>query len=862
MKPADAALAEAEPADTGPTDTGGTDLAVTDIAYAGTVGADCQHSDLRRMRHLVGLVSRYAVEYYCDSAPTVPDSDYDDLRRELAELEERYPAEADPNSPTRWVGAEISRQFESVVHSKPMRSLDNAMDLDELNAWRGRVMRGIAATQGDRAQGDRAQGDRADAQVSGPPPRFICELKFDGLAVSLRYVQGRLDSAVTRGNGRVGEDVTANVRTIADIPEHLQGDFPDVLEVRGEVYLPITEFEALNRSQSAAREKFIASEPTAAQTSRGLAAKWEADPKNKLIAAHAQYPDYRNPRNTAAGSLRQKNPNLTASRNLSFWSYDRGETGETGGAPPVTNATDLFAYFASLGLPVNPHIATFEDFDDVVRYCRQWETDRHRPDYEIDGVVVKLDDLALREALGETSRAPRWAVAYKFPPEERTTLLRHIEVSIGRTGRATPFARLEPVMVGGSEVSVATLHNADQVAVKDVRPGDTVIVRKAGDVIPEVVGPVLANRPGGCHEWTFPTECPECQQPLRREPSDANTYCLNRRCRARLTESIRHFVSRGALDIEGLGESTIADLFDRKWVRDPADLFEIRAEDLAADGGLAHAGRPFNRPARKQFADRRRGEAPSQASSPSPSSPSASPASTPQRYGYGGVLMGAAPECIALASLDPAVVDGLEGFGWKSAGDVVQRISEARHVPLERLLIGLGIEHLGPTASELLAQRYGSLDAIINAGIDELEELDGIGPVIAASVVDFFADNVNRDLVGKLRSARVRFDIVDTVDTAESGGHVVEIPQVLAGRSVVITGNLDGWFIGRDEAKRAVVQRGGKSTSSVNASTYALVAGERAGQAKLNRAAELGKPILNEEGLRALLATGEIDPAT
>ncbi len=834
--------------------------------------------DVERMRELEALVGRYAIEYYRDDAPTVPDSDYDDLRRELVELEDRYPAEANPNSPTRWVGAEISRQFNEVIHARPMMSLDNAMDFDELRAWHARIMRGLVTTadglnrQLPFGTSEPAQGaDTANeieqmtthdlgTTVSGElqsgctepapvptNPRLICELKFDGLAISLRYEHGQLIRAATRGDGRAGEDVTANARTIAAIPSRLDDGAPEVLEVRGEVYLPIAEFEALNEAQAVEREKFIVSEPTAQQVSRGLAAQWEEDPQSKLIAAYARYPDYRNPRNTAAGSLRQKNPSDTASRNLSFWSYD---SGLIVGGPELSNAVGLFEYIDALGLPVNPHVAAFDLLEDVLQYCREWEANRHQTDYEIDGVVVKLDDLDLRDTLGETSRAPRWAIAYKFPPEERTTRLEDIEVSIGRTGRATPFARLKPVMVAGSEVSVATLHNEDQVAVKDVRPGDTVIVRKAGDVIPEVVGPVLAARPDALPRWKFPATCPACGEKLIRREGDANTYCVNHRCQARLRESVGHFVSRGALDIEGLGENTIADLLDRGWVRDPADLFSIRAEDLAADAGLDYAGRHFSRPARKAFASRARSDDRQQAV-PLINSETG----VPKRLGYGGVLMGSVPESIAAASLDPALLDGLRGFAWKSASDLVRRIDDARNAPLERLIIGLGIEHLGPTASELLAQRFGSLNAIMRATTESLAEIDGIGPIIADSVKEFFADEANRALVDKLHKVGVRFDVADLPSP------VADVPQVLAGRSVVVSGNLDGWFIGRDDAKRAIVQRGGKSPSSVNKSTYALVAGERAGQAKLDRADALGIPVLDETGLRSLLDAGEVSPA-
>ena len=765
------------------------------------------------MRELERLLSRYDVEYYRDDTPTVPDGEYDELKRELIELEARYPDEADPNSPTQRVGAEMSALFSEVVHAVPMMSLDNAMDAGELVAWHGRVLRGIAAAHAadldsetdepslfdepeatSSAEASSAVGEAvgagstdspsdtpiaadpsdeaedADDEAPLPHPRFVCELKFDGLAISLRYENGRLANAATRGNGRTGEDVTANVRTIAAIPAELTGDAPDVLEVRGEVYMPIPEFEALNRSQAARREQLLADPPTPRQISSGLAEAWEREPHLKAAYAAKTYPDYRNPRNTAAGSLRQKDPSITATRNLMFWSYDRGELV---GGPELTTATELFAYFTALGLPVNPEVTTVDGLDEVQAYCRKWEAARHRPDYEIDGAVIKLDDLALRDALGETSRAPRWAVAYKFPPEERTTELRDIMVSIGRTGRATPFAVMAPVMVGGSEVSLATLHNEDQVAVKDVRPGDTVVVRKAGDVIPEVVGPVLAERPAGSEPWKFPTTCPSCGGPLERSEGDANTYCVNRACPARVIQGIGHFVGRGALDIEGFGEQTVVTLYERGLVTDPAELFGLDADDLI----------------------------------------------------------------------------GLERFAEKSASSLVAEIDAARDTPLPRLLIGLGIEHLGPTASELLARRFGSMDQIMRASDEQLAAIDGIGPIIAASVRGYFDDADNAALIERLREAQVRFDRVDGE---------LDAPQVLAGKSVVVTGNLDDWHLSRDEAKAAIKARGGKSPGSVNKSTFALVAGARAGQAKLDKATELEVPILDDSGLQTLLATGEL----
>ena len=751
--------------------------------------SESQQLDLDRMRELTELINRYDVEYHRDDSPSVPDGEYDARKRELVDLESRYPEFADPNSPSHRVGAELSALFSEVVHTRPMMSLDNAMDFDELRAWHGRVMRGLSAEQptlfdGDQDEGADGHGD-GDATVADvPEPELICELKFDGLAVSLRYEQGRLVQAATRGNGRVGEDVTANVATIADIPRELStaSPVPEAIEVRGEIFLPLDRFRELNESQAEARRALSEAASSARDQIADAPDDMPASERRKLdslakltpIDVQRRHPDFANARNTAAGSLRQKDPSIVATRGLSFWSYD---VGELAGGPDLSDAGEVFAYLGELGLRVNPEIRTFGTLAEAEDFCARWERDRHKPAYEIDGVVVKVADLGLRSQLGHTSRAPRWAVAYKFPPEERTTTLREIKVSIGRTGRATPFAYMEPVFVGGSTVSLATLHNEDQVAAKDVRPGDTVIVRKAGDVIPEVVGPVLTERPNGLPEWTFPTACPVCSHGLVREEGDANTYCVNRSCRERIIQGIGHFAGRGALDIEGLGERTVVLLYEQKLVSDAADLFGLTADDLV----------------------------------------------------------------------------GLEGFAEKSATSLVAEISEAREAPLARLLIGLGIEHLGPTASELLAVRFGALDSIMEATDEDLAAIDGIGPIIAASVTGFFDDDDNRALVEKLRRMGVRFDVVDGPDESD------DTPQVLAGRSVVVSGNLDAWFIERDDAKRAITQRGGKPTSSVNKSTYALVAGERAGQAKLDKAAELGIPILDEDGLRTLLDSGTVD---
>ena len=478
-----------------------------------------------RIDELRSQIAYHNERYHTLDDPEISDADYDALVRELARLEAENPDLASDDSPSQQVGGAISAAFTPVAHRVPMMSLDNAMNEAELRAWADRVVKGL----------------------DGATPTFVCELKFDGLAISLRYEGGRFVQAATRGDGKVGEDVTANVATIADVPAELTppatGEpVPEVFEMRGEVYMTRSAFERLNERAMAAGEKAFV-----------------------------------NPRNSAAGSLRQKDPAMTASRQLSFWGY---QLGEVVGGPTFASHLAALEYARALGFPINEHVRACTSIDEVAAHCAHWQEHRHDLDYEIDGVVIKLDDTAQRDRLGSTSRAPRWAIAYKFPPEERTTLLRDIMVSVGRTGRATPFAVLEPVFVGGSTVGLATLHNQDQVAYKDVRPGDTVIVRKAGDVIPEVVGPVLSLRPADSEPWVFPTHCPVCGNPLVRPDGEADTRCVAPDCPAQRDQKIAYFASRGAMDIEGLGEQMVAKLTGAGLVRDPADLYALTVDQL------------------------------------------------------------------------------------------------------------------------------------------------------------------------------------------------------------------------------------------------------------------------------------------
>ena len=673
----------------------------------------CSDNPAARADELRSLIEHHNVLYHQQDEPEISDAEYDELVRELRLIEETHPELATPDSPTQTVGAAPSTLFAPVRHRTRMMSLDNATSLEELLAW----------------------GKRMERYISGDVD-YVCEPKIDGVAISLLYEDGRYVRAATRGDGSVGEDVTDNIATIAVIPERLTVESPPaVLEVRGEVYMPGAAFEELNRRQAEAEQRLFA-----------------------------------NPRNSAAGSLRQKDPKITASRELSFWAY---QIGDMVGGPSFAKHSESLAFLREAGFPVNDKVDVLADLDAVHRFCRHWEEHRHDLDYEIDGVVVKVDDLAQRGELGSTSKAPRWAIAYKFPPEERTTLLKDIMISIGRTGKATPFAQMEPVFVGGSTVGLATLHNEDQVRLKDVRPGDTVIVRKAGDVIPEVVGPVLSLRPKGSKPWKFPKTCNTCGGPLVRLEGESDTYCTNIDCDAQRWARICHFTSRGAMDIEGLGERTVSMFLREGLIDDAADVY----------------------------------------------------------------------------FLDWDRVRQLEGFGEISVTNLQRALEDSKTRPLANLLVGLGIRHLGGAGSQVLARQLGNLDAIMEAPIERMAEIDGIGEVIARSVHEFFANPRNRDVIEKLRRAGVNFE----------GPDAPELPQTLAGMSIVVTGTLEGFS--REAAEEAVTSRGGKSPGSVSKKTTAVVAGESPGAAKLTKAQELGVPVLDEPAFTHLLDTGEL-PST
>jgi DNA ligase (NAD+) len=665
-------------------------------------------ADVARRHHdLAQEVEDLAYRYYVLTQPTVADAEYDAKMRELQAIEEAHPALRTPDSPTQKVMETLSTDFAEVKHLERLLSLDNVFSEAEFDGWVARATREV------------------------PVPAWLCELKIDGLAIDLVYESGRLARAATRGDGVTGEDVTLNVRTIDGVPTRLSGDdVPELLEVRGEVFLPHAAFEQINE---------------------GLVAAGKAP--------------FANPRNAAAGSLRQKDPRITATRPLAMTLHGLGA--REGFAP--TTQSEAYEVLASFGLPVSSRYKVVPDVEGIRKYVAYWGEHRHDVEHDIDGVVIKVDRLALQGRLGATSKAPRWAVAWKYPPEEVTTRLNNIFVNVGRTGRVTPFASLEPVHVGGVTVSTATLHNEDEVKRKGVLIGDTVVVRRAGDVIPEVVGPVVALRTGKEKKFRMPTKCPECATPLTRGEGEIDWRCPNTvGCPAQRREAVFHLAGRGALDIDGLGYETAIALLDAGRIGDIGDVFHL----------------------------------------------------TPDSF------------------------EGLRGFGAKKIDQVMKGLELARQRPLWRLLVGLSIRHVGPTAAQALAREFRSLDAIAAASVEDLASVDGVGPTIAAAVAEWFGDKRHRDIVKRLAEGGVT-----TVDEGPLGG-----PGPLDGLTVVVTGTLSDYS--RDVAAEAIAARGGKVTNSVSRKTSYVVVGDAPGAAKYDKARQLGVPILDEAGFGALLSGG------
>ncbi|OGT89127.1 MAG: DNA ligase (NAD(+)) LigA [Gammaproteobacteria bacterium RIFOXYD12_FULL_61_37] len=661
----------------------------------------------RRLEHLRREIGRHDYQYYVLNEPLIPDAEYDRLLRELEGLEADYPELVTPDSPTQRVGGSPAEGFDEVNHAVPMLSLGNAFSDEELAEF-------------DRRARDRTGSDQ--------PLVYLAEPKLDGLAVSLRYEQGLLLRAATRGDGSRGEDVTRNVRTIAAIPLRLLGTgWPEVLEVRGEVFMPRRGFEAFNRQARERGEKPFA-----------------------------------NPRNAAAGSLRQLDPRITAQRPLAFYAYGLGEV-STADLPDTQSGR--MAWIKGWGLPVSPELAVVTGVAGCLGYYRRMGERRDGLDYDIDGVVYKLDSIAQQEQLGFVSRAPRWALAHKFPAQEELTRLLAVEFQVGRTGALTPVARLEPVFVGGVTVSNATLHNMDEVERKDVRIGDTVIVRRAGDVIPEVVRSLPERRPADAQPILLPAHCPVCGSDIVRPEGEAAARCSGGLwCGAQRKEAIKHFASRRAMDIDGLGDKLVEQLVEQGLIQNPADLYTLTLEQLAS----------------------------------------------------------------------------LERMAERSASNLLAALDASKATTLERFLFALGIREVGEATARALARSFGDLEPLMAADESRLQQTPDVGPVVAAHVHAFFRQPHNREVIGQLRDADIRWKPLEVVSPAVSP---------LAGKTFVLTGTLSH---PRDEIKDRLLALGAKVAGSVSKKTDYLVAGADAGS-KLTKAGELDIPVLDEEGLNRLL---------
>jgi DNA ligase (NAD+) len=802
-----------------------------------------------RERHsrLAAEIADHQFRYYVLDAPVVSDGQFDALWRELVELEEQHPELATPESPTQKVVGRFSTDFTAHDHLERMLSLDNAFSPDDLRSWAERVARDVGAER----------------------LHYLCELKIDGLAVNLLYENGRLTRALTRGDGRTGEDITLNMRTLEEVPDRLTGSaefpVPAVVEVRGEVYFRLEDFQALNAS---------------------------------LVEAGKA--PFANPRNTAAGSLRQKDPKVTASRHLRLICHGFGK--REGFA--LERQSQGYDALRAWGLPVSERTVVLDGVDEVVAHVEYWGEHRHDIEHEIDGVVVKVDEVALQRRLGSTSRAPRWAIAFKYPPEEATTKLLDIQVNVGRTGRVTPFAQMEPVVIAGSTVSLATLHNADEVRRKGVLIGDRVVIRKAGDVIPEVLGPVVELRDGSEREFVMPTHCPECGTRLvRQKAGDVDQRCPNARsCPAQLRERLFHVAGRGAFDIEGLGYEAATALLASGVVQDEGDvftlteddllrveLFRTKAGELSANGhkllanleaakdrplwrvlvglSIRHVGPTAAQALAREFASMDAIEAAAEVAArdtaaagipitsdgsvddpddaADPAATSAIASGSAEALATAADVGGAGSGVGAGAALEGAAAEGAAADSAAGQGGA------ARAEPGEPAAGGTAGEDVPELSAEdraAAAERAARVAAraqakALTAALAPIAGVEGVGPTIAAAVRDWFTVDWHRDVVEKWRAAGVR--MVDEVDAS--------VPRTLDGLSIVVTGSMEGYS--RDEAKEAIAARGGRAAGSVSKKTAFVVAGDAPGS-KYDKALEIGVPVLDEAGFRVLLERG------
>ena len=707
-----------------------------------------------RAAELRHLLDYHAYRYYALDAPEITDAAFDNLLVELQQIEAAHPELVTPDSYTQRVGGYVSEQFTPVTHMARMYSMDDAMNLEELDEWLVRTEEALGA------------GGVA----------YTCELKIDGLGVAITYQNGSFVRAATRGDGTTGEDVSLNVRTIKDVPMHLSeaalahmgADRGTTIEVRGEVYMPKGSFARLNA---------------------------EADAEGREPFA--------NPRNAAAGSLRQKDPKVTATRSLATFIYSIADT-----APLHVDSQHAFLdWLREAGFSVNASVARCTSPAEVHAFCADALAHRGDLDYDIDGVVVKVDGFDQQADLGFTARAPRWAIAFKFPPEEKTTVLREIRIQVGRTGVLTPVAEFDPVTVAGSTIARATLHNLDEIRRKDVRVGDTIIVHKAGDVIPEVVGPVLDKRPADAVEWDMPEACPACGSPVVHEGDEVAYRCVSLDCPAQLKERLIHWVSRGCMDVDGLGDELIDKMIEAGLLRDVADFYTLDADSIAA----LDTGRTYAKD------DKKRG----------------------------------------VAAGDPIKV------GHTIAGKVMDELVRSKAQPLSRVLFALGIRHVGKSVAEVLAQRFLTIDALAAASEEDIAACEGIGPKIAASVREFLSVPENLEVLQRLREAGLALEEnlgAAVAQAAQETGVDADLAagQPLDGLTFVLTGTLVNRT--RDEAGAALKLLGAKVSGSVSKKTSYLVAGPKAGS-KLTKAESLGVPVLDEEALERILATGEVPQA-